>query len=572
MVKKIFRYIFTSQIIAFLITACICMFVFYGYFTQSTVNMLKNQMTILSLNLKQDKVEYLKSLENYNAYRITLIDRSGEVLYDNYTEEKVNPHLENHSGRQEVKEALEKGQSDTERYSATFMQKFFYVAQRLDDGSVLRLSISQRFAMNMAFAIFKVLLGFLFVMALISFFISKKLSQIIVKPVNSINFENPLENDVYEELSPFLIKMDDYQKNIRLKENELLKKQSELNTIIENLSEGMLLLDKDNKVITINHVAMRILQIEDECIGKNLLELTRNLDLKDTVEKAHADKIATTQIDFDGKIYNINTSCVMQDDELYATATVFFDVTQIKNQEKLRREFTANVSHQLKTPLQSILGYSELLKDDMVQEKDKKLFYQKIYDRCQNLKNLIQRTINLSRLDEGQVSEQNSEFNLHDLIKNVLNQFSFQIHEKNLKVDLKQSNVHLNSKKDTVYIIIENIIENAIKYNKQNGELKIRIDEDENSVTLTVKDTGVGVEPKNMDRIFERYYKVDQNSTNSSGLGLSIVKHSLDLINAKMDFKSKPNHGTTVTITFYNSLCKDSNTSSAGSTLPASIS
>ncbi|WP_251392608.1 sensor histidine kinase [Mediterraneibacter agrestimuris] len=549
MTKRIFRSICLVALTVFLASVVLFMGVLYEYFSNVEQAQLKMQTTLAAQGVTNEGIDYFHDLKVKN-YRISWIDTEGNVIFDSASD---IAEMENHLERKEVQEALSSGYGESRRYSATLMERSFYSAQKLDDGTILRLSISQN-------SILTLLLGMtqpiciIFVIALIlSIVLAIQVSKKIVKPLNEIDLDNPLSNEGYDELSPFLRRIDSQQKQLRGQKTELLQKENELNTIIGSMNEGMILLNQKGKIISINPAAKKLLSADTDCIGSDMLSLCRNLELQEILTKALHGERGENIIRLYGESYQIDADPITSENIVKGAALFFFNVTEKEKAEQIRREFTANVSHELKTPLHSISGYAELLKNDMVKENDKIPFAGKIYDEAGRMIQLVEDIISLSHLDEGADDMQRENIDLYTLAEKAVQSLEPQADTLCVTLELSGVSAPLNGIPQLLYSVIYNLCDNAIKYNHENGKVMVDIQSKNGVIVLSVKDTGIGIAPEHQERIFERFYRVDKSHSKAvggTGLGLSIVKHAAKIHNAKVDVKSHVGKGSTVIVTF----------------------
>lgn len=547
MTKRIFRSICFVALTVFLASVILIMGVLYEHFSNVEHAQLKMQTGLAAQGVANEGISYLHDLK-ITDYRISWFDAEGNVLYDS-TSDTVK--MENHLEREEIQQALLTGYGESSRYSDTLTERSLYSAQKLADGTILRLSISQN-------SILMLLLGIthpiciIFIIALVlSITLAIRVSQKIVRPLNEIDLDNPLSNNGYDELSPFLRRIDSQQKQLRQQKAELIQKSDELNTIIGSMNEGMILLNPNGKIISINPAAKKLLDAENDCIGADMLSLNRNLTLQEILSAALQGKQGEKRILLHEEIYQIDASPITSEHSVKGVALFFFNVTEKEKTEQIRREFTANVSHELKTPLHSISGYAELLKNDMVKEIDRIPFAGKIYDEAQRMIRLVEDIISLSHLDEGAKDMQREDIDLYESAKKVLQSLTPQADAACITLELLGVHAVVHGIAGLLQSLIYNLCDNAIKYNRQNGNVTVRIENEAELVTLSVEDTGIGIAPKHQERIFERFYRIDKSHSKAvggTGLGLSIVKHTAKIHNAKIQVNSVVGKGTTVIV------------------------
>ena len=398
MTKRIFKAICAAALGVFLVTMLLIMGVLYNYFSTVQQKQLRSETQLAVQGVEQLGKDYFDGLTTDN-FRVTWIAANGDVLYDSETD---SGSMENHLQREEIQDAMATGFGESARYSSTMMKQYLYCAQKLSDGTVLRLSISHNSVWVLLIGMLQPILIVIAVAVVASFILASKLSKRIVEPMNNLNLDDPLENEEYDELAPLLRRIYSQQQRLKSQQATLAQKQNELETIVGHLEEGMILLDKSCKVIAANEAALRMLEMkESDAAGKELLMLSRNMPLIEAVQEAMAGGTATRKTELHGKTIQIQAAAIGKPEEISGVAVVLFDVTQSEQAEQRRREFTANVSHELKTPLQSISGYSELLMRDMARKEDVQPFAQRIYSETQRLIQLVEDIINLSQLDEG---------------------------------------------------------------------------------------------------------------------------------------------------------------------------
>lgn len=549
MTKRIFHSICFVAVIVFLASVILFMSVLYEHFSNVEQAQLKMQTNLAAQGVTNEGMEFFRDLKVAD-YRISWIDANGNVLYDSKTD---IAEMENHLEREEVKEAIAKGYGESRRYSSTLMEHSFYCAQKLMDGTILRLSISQH-------SIFVLLLGMaqpvcvIFAIALIlSIVLALRVSKKVVKPLNEIDLDNPLANAGYDELAPFLRRIDSQQRQLLRQQDEILQKENELDTIVSSMNEGMVLLNPKGKVISINPAAGKLLSAKADCIGMDMLSLCRKLDLQEILSNALQGEQGERIISFNEETYQVDANPIVSENTVKGAALFFFNVTERENAEQMRREFTANVSHELKTPLHSISGYAELLKNDMVKENDRIPFAGKIYDEAQRMIRLVEDVISLSHLDEGAADMKCEETDLFELAQKAVQSLEPEAEAAFITLEVSGDGAVLNGIPRLLYSIIYNLCDNAIKYNSAHGKVIVSVENEKNTVVLSVQDTGIGIAPEHQERIFERFYRVDKSHSKEvggTGLGLSIVKHAAKIHNAKLEVKSSVGKGTTVIVTF----------------------
>ena len=549
MTKRIYKAICAAALGVFVVTMLLIMGVLYNYFSSVQQRQLRSQTALAVQGAEKLGMDYFDGLSDEDV-RITWIAANGDVLYDSASDSDA---MENHLQREEIQSALATGFGESARYSSTMLKQYLYCAQKLSDGTVLRLSVSHNSVWVLLLGMLQPILIVIAVAAVLSFLLASRLSKRIVDPMNKLNLDEPLENEGYDELSPLLRRIYSQQQHLKEQQATLTRKQNELEAIVGHLEEGMILLDKSCKVITANQAALRLLDARASNIaGLDLLMLSRNLALAEAVQEAMDGRSATRKTELHGKTIQIQAAAVGQQDEMSGVAVVLFDITQSEQAEQRRREFTANVSHELKTPLQSISGYSELLMRGMARQEDIQPFAQRIYGETQRLIQLVQDIINLSQLDEGS-SYQWQQANLFAIAAEVTGSLEHFAEEKQVRLTLEGSDTMLRGVPELLRGIVYNLTDNAIKYNRPGGSVTVTVSRQKDGAVLTVNDTGIGIPEGEQDRIFERFYRVDKSRSKEvggTGLGLSIVKHAAFLHKAAIDVTSQPGAGTTIQVRF----------------------
>lgn len=549
MTKRIFKAICTAALGVFVVTMLLIMGVLYEYFSTVQQSQLKSQTTLAAQGVENQGIRYFDGL-TAEHFRITWIAANGDVLYDSATDSDT---MDNHVQREEIRQALNTGYGESSRYSSTLMKRYLYSAQRLSDGTVLRLSITHNTIFVLLIGMLQPILIVMAVAAVLSFVLANGLSKRIVEPLNRLNLDEPLNNDGYDELAPLLRRIHSQQQQLTVQKNSLTQKQNEFDAIVGQLEEGMILLDKNGKVITANQSAARLLDAKNKPMhGADLLSVNRNLELQEAVREAMAGGNAARKTTMHGRTIHIQAAAIGTQTVISGVAVVLFDITQAEQAEQRRREFTANVSHELKTPLQSISGYSELLKCGMTKTEDVEPFAGRIYSEAQRLISLVEDIINLSHLDAGTGYEW-SQVDLLNAARKVTEELSDIAAENGIALHLDGEPAVICGIPELVHGIVYNLCDNAIKYNRPNGEVSVTVSHNGAAAVLTVKDTGIGIPEADLDRIFERFYRVDKSRSKAvggTGLGLSIVKHAAMLMNAQIEVDSRVQEGTAITIAF----------------------
>lgn len=546
MTKKIFRSIVivaASILLASLVIISSC---FYEYFGRLQRQEMRDELYLAATAVEHGGDDYLKNISS-GHFRLSLIAKDGSVLYDTAADAES---LENHGGREEIKQALESGEGESVRYSSTLLQKTIYCAKRLDDGRVLRISVSRAtvgaIAMGMISPIIAVGVGAL----ILSGVLASRLAKRIVEPLNKLDLEHPLDNDSYEELSPLLSRINKQRAQIAEQLAELRHRTDEFGQVTGNMKEGLVLIDTNENVLSINSAARNIFSAAEDCIGKSFLTVDRSRDLNAAIHSAFEHGHSEIHSDKNGRTYQFDISRIDSDGSAFGAVILLFDITDRKNAEKLRREFTANVSHELKTPLQGIIGSAELIESGMVKAADMPRFVGHIREEAQRLVSLVNDIIRLSQLDEGD-SLPTEWVDLLAVAEEAAADLSEAAKARNIFLLAEGESVFVFGIKRLLYEVIYNLGENAVKYNVENGNVLISVSKEENSAVLTVKDSGIGIAPEHQSRIFERFYRVDKSHSKASGgtgLGLSIVKHAVQRHGGKIELESEPGKGTTIRV------------------------
>lgn len=549
MTKRIFRTIFAVAISIFLASSILFLAVLYDYFSEIGQNQLRMQIGLASQGVKDEGLDYLQKL-NIKDYRVTWIGTDGSVLYDSLSDVD---EMENHFEREEVKEALSMGYGTSSRYSSTLMQRYLYGAKRLSDGTVIRLSVAQNSLLILTLGMLQPTIVIFVIAIILSAVLASRLSKKIVRPLNELNLDQPLDNDGYDELSPLLRRIDAQQKEIRQQSAELKQKQNEFDVMTSSMSESIILLNKKGTILSINKAAAKLLGTDRSCIGEDIMEINRSLELVGLLNKARAGTHSELITELGNERYQMIASPVISNDIVSGIVLLIFDVTEKEKAEQLRREFTANVSHELKTPLHTISGSAELLANDMVKPEDIPAFSKRIYSEAQRMIRLVEDIMRLSHLDEGAVNMKWETVNLYAAAEETIKALSDKAENMGIKLELSGEAVRISGIHQLIQEIIYNICDNAIKYNRRGGSVSVTIKEVDQYAAVTVSDTGIGIPTEHQERIFERFYRVDKSHSKEiggTGLGLSIVKHAARLHNAEIELHSVVDEGTEITIKF----------------------
>ena len=550
MTNRIFRSIIAVAMAVLLASLLLTVGALYSYFTQVQFSQLREETTLAAHALTNEGSAYFDALDETLQCRITWIGADGTVLYDSHSDHGA---MENHLQRQEVKDALESGHGESVRYSDTLLQQTLYAAQRLPDGSVLRLSVAHNSVLKLLLGLVQPLLLVLLVTLLLSLLLARRLSQRIVQPLNELDLDAPLTAGNYEELKPLLRRIDTQQRQLRAQETELKRRKKQFDTVTRSMTEGLILLDHKTTILTMNPAAGRLLGIGENCIGCDFLHIIRTPQIADLLLKALAGQKAEMILTRGSGQYEIASSPVKTEGQLTGVVLLIFDITEKQRAEAQRREFTANVSHELKTPLHAISGYAELLKSGLVAGADVPAFSDKIYAETQRMILLIEDILKLSRLDENEGNAVKEPVDLYELAQDVVREVLPTAEQLQISINVEGESCMMQSVPHLLRTIVTNLCTNAIKYNRPGGSVRVGVSREAGTVVLQVADTGIGIEPEHQERIFERFYRVDKSHSKAvggTGLGLSIVKHAALALGAKIELDSTPDVGTTVTVRF----------------------
>lgn len=549
MVKKIFRSTLMVTLGILFLAVMLIMGVLYSYFAQVQKEQLRAETSLVAQGVNLEGKSYFDYLK-VSGVRMTWIDHEGNVLYDNQYDAKK---MDNHANRKEFKEALTDGKGESTRYSSTLTTKSLYLAQRLDNGTVIRLSVTQHSLLLLYIRMFQPFALIIILAITLSIWVARYTAKRIVAPLNDLDLDQPLKNEAYDEISPLLRRIDHHQKALSKQEALLNQKKEEFDTIISKIKEGIILLDAKCQVISINDAAQQLFQTDQTCLGKNILQLTRDLSFNKWLKSGLAGQKQEGIIHFDKESYKVLIRPILFGGNVTGLVILLFDVTEQLQNEQLRHEFTANVSHELKTPLHVISGYSEMLASGMVSSEDTPHFAGKIYKESKRMVQLVEDIIKLSHLDEiDQVPMET--LDVYAIAKNVLDSLSTKASQRQIRLQLTGQSTMMFGNPALIHSILYNICDNAITYNRDKGSVEVTITSNKKDVFLAIKDTGLGIPKEEQNRIFERFYRVDKSRSRKvggTGLGLSIVKHALKLHNATIQVQSQENIGTQMLLTFH---------------------
>ena len=499
--------------------------------------------------MEKDGEESLAKLSK-TGERVTLIDSDGTVLYDNKTDPAA---MENHQDRSEVQEAEKAGEGYASRTSATLGKKTIYYALRLENGQILRVSSTQYTVAGILGGMIQPIVVMIFLMLILSLAAAFHSSQKIVEPLNSLNLDDPKMNDTYDEITPLLSRINKQQKTIRQQLSNAKRQQEEFAIITNNMSEGLLVIDKQTELLSCNTSAVKLLGAKKAVTDQSVLTMNRSEPFRKAVEGVLKGKHMVETMELQDGVRQLLANPVMEDGKVTGGVLLLVDVTEKTQREALRREFTANVSHELRTPLTSISGFAEIMQDGYVKPEDVKRVAGKIYDEAQRLIVLVGDIMEISRLDEGVTEYKKEQTDLLDVIEECKERLQESADRKEIKIEVEGSPLVFETTKTILEEVVYNLMDNAIKYNREQGNVTVRIFRKEKQFGFSVKDTGIGIPLIHQDRIFERFYRVDKSRSKEiggTGLGLSIVKHGVSCLGAQISVDSIPDEGSTFTVTW----------------------
>ena len=547
MTSKIFRSVFFTSVLTLLASLVLVLGVLFGAFENQIEKELKSEAGYIAYTIENGDVDFFNRFSDSDK-RVTLIDSNGEVIAD--TEADAGK-MDNHADREEVKDALKDGSGTKVRYSNTLTEKTVYYAQRLSNGTVLRVSTTQYTIITIVLGLLQPLIFVLVIAMALSLFLSSRVSKRLVKPINSIDLDNPENCDTYDELSPLLHKIINQNRTIAGQIEKARQVQEEFRLITENMSEGFLVIDKNAKILSYNSAALKLLDAERA--EDNVLTLNRTSGFIDTVTTALDGRRAENTMLHGDRTYNLIANPVFNSGEIIGAVIVIIDMTETAKREAMRREFTANVSHELKTPLTSISGFAELMKAGGIPEETVVDFSTSIYTEAQRLITLVTDIIKISELDEKSDRHDWEKVNLYELSRDVIKRLKISAEKKNVSFTLNGGDAEVYGVRQILDEMVYNLCDNAIKYNKEGGRVSVSVKDSDKKVTLSVSDTGIGIPQTQQSRIFERFYRVDKSRSKAeggTGLGLSIVKHGAIYHNVEISVDSEVGKGTKMTISF----------------------
>ena len=548
MTSKIFRNSMAVGLSVFLLSVALFMGVLYQYFGDQITGELENEAWLVARGVESMGMDYFDGLQS--SSRITWVGEDGTVLYDSVADAST---MENHADREEIREAMNGSRGTAQRQSATLSEKTFYVARRLEDGSVIRLASAQYTVVVLLVSMVQPLLIILVLSLILAAVLANRLSKGIIRPILDLDLEHPEECDTYDELSPLLTRIRRQNDTIRGQMDQLRQRQQEFSALTENMTEGFVLLDQKGRVLSYNSGALRLLGAIPPGGEANVLTLDRTDAFRRVVEQVLDGVRGQTRLDRQGRCVQLLADPVFREGAVSGAVLVLLDVTEREQGERMRREFTANVSHELKTPLTAISGMAEIIKDGLVDPKDVAGFAGDIYKESQRLISLVEDIIHLSRLDEGGVGLETAPVDLLELCRRVMERLEPAAKRAGVSVSVEGMPATIHGIPAVLEEMVYNLCDNAIKYNRPGGSVALNLSLGEKEIELSVADTGIGIPAEDQERVFERFYRVDKSHSKEiggTGLGLSIVKHGAALHNAAIRLESAPGHGTTVRLIF----------------------
>ena len=523
--------------------------ILYHYFQGQLMDELKKEAVYISRGVESAGVDYLQQLNDEDS-RITYVDESGKVIYDN---EANVESMDNHGHRKEIREAEINGEGADERMSSTLSEKTMYYAVRLENGNVLRVSSNQASVWMLLLQLLPPFVAVLILMLLLSGVFASRLSGKVVEPLNGLDLEHPEENDAYDEVQPLLSKIGRQSRQIRLQLEAARRQQKEFSIITENMQEGLLVIDRYTMVLSVNSSVGKLLKVKEVKTGESVYLLNRSEEFRDVVcqvlDGKHEDKV----LRLDGSEIQVIANPVTRENKTEGAVILLVDVTEKVEREQLRREFSANVSHELKTPLTSISGFAEIMQDGFVKDEDVKVFAGRIYKEAQRLIRLVGDVIRISRLDEGGLPYQWEKLDLYSLTHDIFSTLHEAAEKQEVHMYMEGGSTVLDTVPTIMEEVLYNVCYNAVKYNRRGGEVFVRLKDGEDAVRVNVRDTGIGIPKEDQERIFERFYRVDKSHSKEiggTGLGLSIVKHGVKTLNGRLWLNSEPGQGTEIIMEF----------------------
>ena len=547
--KKIFK---STVLVATTVLICgiaLAMAILYQYFGKEMNTELKKEASYLAYGVELQGTEYLQKIKNSDA-RITYIDKDGTVLYDNQADAS---QMENHSNREEFQEAQESGSGFSDRISDTLSERTVYYALRLSDDSVLRVASTQSSILALTLQLLPPFLGIMIIMIIFAGLISSKSARRLVEPINTLNLDQPEQNDGYEEIGPLLSRIYKQKCQISAQLEYARRNQEEFTIITENMQEGLLVIDAYTMILSGNSSVWKLFQMKEPKTGESVYSLDRNEDFRKVIEHVLAGQHGSALLKLDGEFVQMIANPVFRETKVVGAVLLLVNETEKIERENLRREFSANVSHELKTPLTSISGFAEIIQDGFVKDEDIKKFAGRIYKEAQRLIQLVEDTIKVSQLDEGANPYEWEQVDLYGVVKDVCNNLKGIAEKKNVHLFIDGKPLVFHTVRPILEEVLYNLCDNGIKYNHEDGTVSIHFQDMGDKVQLTVKDNGIGIPREDSNRVFERFYRVDKSHSKEiggTGLGLSIVKHGVTFLGGTLNMISELGKGTEITMVF----------------------
>ena len=547
MTQRIFRSFLIIGTAILLATLVLIFGVLYVHFTNVQMRSLQQQTALVAQGIAHEGNAYFTDLPS-NEIRITWIGADGAVLYDTQSDKEA---MENHLQREEILQAMQNGTGTATRYSTTMTERMDYAAQKLPDGSFVRLSGAQLTVPVLLLSMIQPILAIAAIALILSLVLAYRLTRRVIQPLNDMNLDDPLSSRHLEEIEPLLRRLDSQQKQLRMQKRELERRKNEFATATDGMQDGLILLDDAGVVLSINRAAARLLGVSRFCIGKDMLTLNNSVEMQELLRKCLDGQHTQMIVPIGASPYRVEAAPVSAEEYVTGAALTIHDITEAEKAEALRREFTANVSHELKTPLQTISGCAELMKDGLVRKGDEQNFAAQIYSEAQRMIRLVDDIIRLSKLDEGGLEMQKEDIDLLALAQSAAESAGDAARDMQVAITCTGDSAKVRCVKALAVSIVQNLVDNAVKYNRANGRVEIHVEDRAQEAVLTVRDTGIGIPEESRDRIFERFYRVDKSHSRAiggTGLGLSIVKHAARLIGARIELQSALDEGSTFTV------------------------
>lgn len=549
MTKKIFKSIMFVCALVLAVGLAAVMGILYSNFDGQMRKELSKEAAYLAYGVEQQGLDYLKNIKDKSA-RITYIDQDGTVLFDNKADVS---EMKNHSDRTEFQKAEKYGAGESSRYSDTLSEKTIYYALRLKDGTVLRVSGTQDSVLALVENLIFPLCGLLCLMLILSGIMASAISKRIVKPINELDLEHPEENQIYEELSPLLSKIHRQNREIQNQLELAKQQQQEFSLITENMQEGLIVIDKYTMILSANSSAWNLFRMDKVRQGESVYCLDRAENFRHAIEHVLEGEHEELVLKLNGSDIQLIANPVVRGQKTEGAVILLVDVTEKLERENLRREFSANVSHELKTPLTSISGFAEIIQGGFVKDEDIPKFAGRIYKESQRLLQLVEDVIQISQLDEEKTPYIWEPVDVYQVCKNAFDSLKEKAYKMNVHLYICGESMKMEAIRTLLEEAVYNVCDNAIKYNRNDGSVSIFLEQTAQEVQIVVKDTGIGIPREDQDRVFERFYRVDKSHSKEiggTGLGLSIVKHAVSTLDGSVGLRSEVGSGTEICMKF----------------------